>query len=549
MPKVSFKEAVSTDELQQVHALNHRVFAEEIAQHHTHPSGLLIDRFHDSNRYFIAIGDGRVMGMISANSGPKFSITKRLPDAIVLEHFLRPLELRLLAILPQERNRTILAGLLWQAYDFAVSEGFSHLLISAIVEKESMYRKLGFNPLGPAVSEAAVSFLPMVMAIDEQAETQRRRVQLHERRWHRGVGRSGPISLMPGPVCIHPRVARAFASPPVSHRSLAFIDTYEEVRLHLNRLLGGMEVAIFPGGGTLANDAIAANLKAIFGDAEGLVLTNGEFGERLANQAARADIKFNQLQFSWGGSWSFPAIEDAFNRKPAWLWAAHLETSTGVLNDIQTLLELAESASCVVALDCVSSLGASPIADSRHRLFLASGVSGKSLGSYAGLSFVYLSEECRERLANKLLRPSFDLLRMHQTRGPIATVPSSLVLALDRALRDNYGSLDAIASRYQEYQLLGKQTRHEMRIAGLEPIAMDTIAAPNITTFVLPHPSFAKTCLEIGYQIAHESPYLHSRGWGQIATMGNITLQTLAPLFCIFRSKSIHVGLSAGESY
>ena len=532
MPKVSFKEAVSTYELQQVHDLNHRVFAEEIAQHHIHRSGLLIDRFHDSNRYFIAVGDGRVIGMISANSGPKFSITKRLPNATVLEDFPRPVELRLLAILPEDRNRTVLAGLLWQTYDFAVSGGFSHLLISAIAEKESMYRKLGFSPLGTAVPEGAARFIPMVMAINDQAKTHKRRVQLHERRWHRGLGRSELISLMPGPVCIHPRVARAFASSPVSHRSPAFVDTYEEVRLHLNRLLGGgMEVTIFPGGGTLANDAIAANLKTIFGNAEGLVLTNGEFGERLVNQAARADLKFNQLQFSWGDAWSFSAIKNALDRKPAWLWAVHLETSTGVLNDIQTLLELAEAARCTVALDCVSSLGASPIANSESPLILASGVSGKSLGSYTGLSFVYLSEECRERLANKLLRPSFDLLRMHQTQGPIATVPSSLVLALDRALNDNYGSLEAIASRYQEYQLLGMRTRHEMRIASLKPLATDSIAAPNITTFVLPNTFFAKACLEAGYQIAHESPYLQSRGWGQIATMGNITLPSLTSLF------------------
>jgi aspartate aminotransferase-like enzyme len=288
-----------------------------------------------------------------------------------------------------------------------------------------------------------------------------------------------------------------------------------------------------PGRGTLANDAIAANLKAIFGNAKGLVLTNGEFGERLANQAARTDLKFNQLQFSWGASWSFAAIKDAFDRRQAWLWAVHLETSTGVLNDIQTLLELAETASCAVALDCVSSLGASPIANSASPLFLASGVSGKSLGSYAGLSFVYLGEECRDRLANKLLRPSFDLLRMHQTRGPIATIPSGLVLALDRALKDNYGSMEANASRYQEYQLLGKQTQQEMKIAGFEPLAVESIAAPNITTFVLPNPYFVKTCLETGYQIAHESPYLQSRGWGQIATMGNVTLQTLTPLLCL----------------
>ena len=42
-----FKEAETSTELAQIHALNHRVFGEEIAQHHMHPSGLLVDRFHD----------------------------------------------------------------------------------------------------------------------------------------------------------------------------------------------------------------------------------------------------------------------------------------------------------------------------------------------------------------------------------------------------------------------------------------------------------------------------------------------------------------------
>jgi len=70
-----------------------------------------------------------------------------------------------------------------------------------------------------------------------------------------------------------------------------------------------------------------------------------------------------------------------------------------------------------------------------------------------------------------------------------------------------------------------------MRIASLKPLATDSIAAPNITTFVLPNTFFAKACLEAGYQIAHESPYLQSRGWGQIATMGNITLPSLTSLF------------------
>lgn len=540
MPKILFKEVDSASEVEQIHALNHRVFAEEIAQHDPHPSGLLVDRFHSKNRYFVAVCDGRVIGMISAHGGPEFSVTRRLPRPEVLQRFARPAEVRLLAIDPMARNRTVLAGLLWQVYDFAVRSGYTHLLISGIAEREPMYRKMGFFPLGPAVPEGSASFIPMVMEIGERLKT--RRVCLHERRWRRVVAASRPISLMPGPVSIHPRVAQAWASPAVSHRSPAFTANYEEVRRGLNRLVEGMEVTLFPGAGTLANDAVAANLKAMFGEEEGLVLSNGEFGERIANQAACAGLRFRHLKFGWGEPWAMAALENALDRGPAWLWAVHLETSTGVLNDIWTLQRLASEAGCAVALDCVSSLGATPIGNERGNVLLASGVSGKSLGSYAGLAFVYLSGECRRLLEGRLLCPSFDLLRMHGTCGPMTTVPSSLLFALTRALEDNYGSAESVARRFCDYLQLGEQTRRAMRAAGLDPLAAERAAAPNITTFALPYADFPEKCLEIGYQIAHESQYLKARGWGQFATMGNITASALAPLFEILS------GMAAGQT-
>jgi len=167
---------------------------------------------------------------------------------------------------------------------------------------------------------------------------------------------------------------------------------------------------------------------------------------------------------------------------------------------------------------------------------MASGVSGKSLGAYAGLGFVFMTDECRYRLSGKILCPSFDILCMHQTRGPLSTVLSSSVFALARALEDKYASPEAIARRFQEYLFLGEQTGRIMREIGLEPLAPDFVAAPNIATFALPTFSFPETCLAAGYQIAHESRYLRLRGWGQIAWMGNVTSASLEGLFQRLRS-------------
>ena len=65
-----------------------------------------------------------------------------------------PLEIRLLAILPEFRNRSILAGLFWQVGSYARAHRYSDLLISGILDRLSMYEKIGFRPMGPAVQPA-----------------------------------------------------------------------------------------------------------------------------------------------------------------------------------------------------------------------------------------------------------------------------------------------------------------------------------------------------------------------------------------------------------
>src|SRR5258707_10166243 len=150
MAGMQFKEAETPDEIEQIHRLNHRVFAEEVGQHARTADGRLIDRFHDQNRYFIACKSGALVGMVSVHDGPEFSIASRLKDLSVLRELRAPLEIRLLAILPKFRKRSILAGLFWQVANYGRTRHYSGLLISGIAEPLPMYWKLGFRPMGPA---------------------------------------------------------------------------------------------------------------------------------------------------------------------------------------------------------------------------------------------------------------------------------------------------------------------------------------------------------------------------------------------------------------
>jgi aspartate aminotransferase-like enzyme len=539
---IVFREATTCDDMRQVCALNHRTFAEELGQHPAVTSGLLIDRFHDSNRYFIAAQGEKVVGMVSVHAGPEYSVARRLSDPRALKQYPGALEVRLLAIAQHVRNRTILAGLIWMIYEFAVTNRYSHLLISGLLGREPMYRKLGFQPLGPAVQEGAASFIPMVMDIRDYSVHSPERVENFGRYWARSRARQKPrVLLLPGPVNIHLEVKRSLLREPLSHRSEDFISMFEETRANLRALVPGLDVTMFPGAGTLANDLVAANLKAIFGKTAGIVISNGEFGERLAAQATRAGLVFKHLQFNWGDAWDLSELRNSVHDYPAWIWAVHLETSTGVLNDLNALLSLSSMHESFVALDCVSSLGAVPMPSSRGALHLLTGVSGKSIGSYAGIGFVYLSDRSKCLLRDKALSPSFDLIRMAETRGSCSTFPSPLLLALREALRQHYISASQRLSRFSCYESLGKLVRRELRASGLPPICAEDIAAPNITTFRLPEEAFVSECLRAGYQIAHQSSYLQIRGMAQIATMGNVSRKDLEALTALLRSRASKV--------
>jgi len=526
MADFQFKEAVTDLEFQQIHRLNHQVFAEEIRQHHPNVNGQLVDRFHSANRYFIALHHGELAGMISAHPGPEFSVASRLPDPSVLRSLRAPLEVRLLAVVPRHRGSAILPGLLLEVYRYASLHNFSDLVASGITSRMSMYTRLGFRAMGPAVPSGDASFIPMYLPLHPPPPELRRHADLCSSR----VQSEHSVSLLPGPVETDPEVERAFHAPPVSHRSSAFVAAYEEIRSQLSALMGGMHTALLAGSGTLANDAVAANLRACFSDEPGLILSNGEFGERLIRQARLAGLAFRTLNFSWGAPWNFNAVEQELQHRPSWIWAVHLETSTGVLNDLPRLLAMAAARSACVSADCVSSIGAVETGQSAS-LFLASGVSGKALGSYAGLSFVFASDDALDRLERRELCPSFGVVKSIRHRGPQSTISTPLVAALHRTLNQNYFSSHSAQDRFRQQRELGRWVRAQIRASGLSPVAAEQDAAPTITSFPLPAPGFARLCRRAGFRIAHESDYLRSRGWGQIATMGNVSRSAIEPIF------------------
>jgi aspartate aminotransferase-like enzyme len=553
-----FKQADTDEEFDQIHRLNYRTFVGEIPQHPDPGTGRLIDKFHEKNAYFIVLREGRLIGMVSGHDRPPFSIADRLPDPGLLQRpGMRPLEVRLLAVEPGNRNSTVFFGLIWSLYDYAVSKGYSHLLISGVKERVPLYRRLGFEPLGPAVPCGQASFVPMaltvgrlpdrVQRIKSQWETHIERMGLSWalpeklREWEEvcqaaGASRPEPpeVCLLPGPVTTAPEVREAFHRPPIYHRGPEFIDLFQKVRQALGRLVGGRDVALMNGSGTLANESVAA-LLATEGPADGgVLLVNGEFGQRLARQATRFGLRPRVLNWPWGQPWDLDEVDAALARALAgtWVWGVHLESSTGVLNDLPSLVELARARGARVCVDCISSLGAVPL--DLAGVYLATGATGKSLGSYAGAAIVFADAARLARLNMTRVPSYFDIPAALGSDGPRYTFPSPTLQALDAAL-SVYATPASARVRYERYAALGTYVRQELRALGLEPLAADEWACPVVTTFAPPveisSGAFVARCRSWGFAIGGQSGYLAERRLVQIATMGAVRREDCVPLF------------------
>ncbi len=184
-----FKFADAADEVDQVHRLNYRTFVREIPQHADPGTGRLVDKFHHKNTYVIAVRDGRVVGMLAIHGTPPFSVAGRLPDPAVLSApGVRPLEVRLLAVEPEDRSGPAMVGMCWHMLDFAREHGHTHLIVSGVESQKALYAHMGFQPLGPPVGSGEATFTPMWVPLGELHETLSRLIRL----WGRRVERRAP---------------------------------------------------------------------------------------------------------------------------------------------------------------------------------------------------------------------------------------------------------------------------------------------------------------------------------------------------------------------
>lgn len=524
--KLEFKIASEEWEFEQINELNYRTFVEEIPQHEKNQHRSLSDKYHSENTYIICTRDKKLLGMMAVRDKRPFSLDNKLSylDSYLPEHRF-PCEFRLLSIEKDVRNLRIIQGLMVLLAKLADEKGYDIALISANVKRLRLYRQIGFKEFGPEVGSKDARYQPMYLTLESSMNFRNKSKILTRLPGNFSIKDNHPVNFLPGPVDVQETVKRAMNQPAVSHRSQEFKRDFQVAKNQLCDLTDAKNVEILMGSGSLANDAVAAQLSQLNGN--GLILSNGEFGQRLIDHATRAGLDFSTITYTWGHALNYKDIENVLIDEPEikWLWAVHSETSTGVLNELDTLIKLCADSKTKLCLDCVSSLGTIPL--NLSSVYLATGVSGKGLASFSGLSFVFYNHSIGS--SNSIPR-YLDLGYYAESDGIPFTMSSNLVYALSESIK----MLDP-KNRYEKICQLSKFIRENICDLGLDLVAEDRHSTPGLITISLPDwlnsANIGIILQDEGYLLHWRSKYLLEHNWIQIALMGNHSIDQIKPLF------------------
>ena len=296
--------------------------------------------------------------------------------------------------------------------------------------------------------------------------------------------------MIPGPTPVPEQVLLAMAKHPIGHRSGDFSKIMAEVNQGLKWLHQTQnDVLILAASGTGAMEAGIINFLSP-GDRV-LVGCNGKFGDRWAELPQAFGLQVDTITAEWGQPLDTEqfrvALEADTEKTIKAVIVTHSETSTGVLNDLETINRHVKAhGEALIIVDTVTSLGAVNVPVDAWGLDVVASGSQKGYMIPPGLSFVSVNDRAWKAYANaKLPRFYFDLGKYRKDAVKNTTPftpPVNLFFALQAAL--NMMQKEGLESIFARHQRQMQATRAAMQALGLPLFAPDGASSPAITAVI-----------------------------------------------------------------
>ena len=306
--------------------------------------------------------------------------------------------------------------------------------------------------------------------------------------------------LTVGPVDVSEDILEALAQPTLPHYGPPWRPIYEETLERVGKLFQTkQDVLLMPGPGSGALDTGIGSL--IPPHSSICVPVNGFFSNRVREIVEAYDIETCVMNFPWGQPVDPDALrqqlkewipECAANGKPMRaLVLVHHETSTGVLNPLSELAEVAHEFNLVLMVDAVASLGGVLLPVDEWGIDICVSVPNKCLGAPPGVAMMSVSARAWELARANPVRHGWyhDLRTWAQFREherdwhPYpTTLPTNVIVAMNHALKGiEESGLDAHMAAMRD---AAGRVREGMGKLGFALFPNPDYAAPVISAFV-----------------------------------------------------------------
>lgn len=208
---------------------------------------------------------------------------------------------------------------------------------------------------------------------------------------------------------------------------------------------------------------------------EVLIGVNGVFGTRMCDVAERCGARVTRVEGEWGRALTGEAFREAAGGKKFKLVAVvHAETSTGVLQDLAPIREVANECGALLLVDCVTSLAGHDLRLDEWGVDAAYSGTQKCLSCPPGLAPVSFSSRAEEVLKGRRSKVQswyLDLSMIASYWGTERvyhhTAPINMLYAMHEALR--LVLEEGLETRYERHARNARALVSGLEAIGLEP--------------------------------------------------------------------------------
>jgi len=338
----------------------------------------------------------------------------------------------------------------------------------------------------------------------------------------------------PGPVITSERVKKAALLPDLCHRSPVFEELYRAVQNNLIRIYNGntkkYSAIVVSGSGTASNETVLSSV--LKDDEKVLLISNGDFGNRLKAIIECYGIGLNLIELKWGEYPDLSRIENELrnDNNIKLISMVFHETSTGMINPVHEVGKLAKDYNKMYHVDAISAIGGEDVNVERDNIDFSTGVPNKSVSGQPGVSFICIKRESIKQIENNPKRNIYLNLQNHIKKAEecnqTPNTPSVVILlTLNEALKELFQEgLDNRIKRYKEDAKIIRKGLKDLNLRFL--LNNENYMSNTVTSAFLPEKinlnNFIKKMYDAGFIVYPGKGPLLKRRMFQVANMGQI---------------------------